>query len=1052
MKTAGILFAMVCFVQLSWAQCTWTSVFYDSYEYTSVIPYIVPGTTYQNTSQTYAGCVRTGTRGMYLNIVDGFSGIVYSQPFQDICIGQNYRFTFSTRDAFSSTNNLTFNVYDNNSNALLATQTVVTNSIWNDVTMPSFTATSTTIRFEILSNTPGGPGNDAGFDDLRLQQCQPNPINHTVTKCIGTPNFNLYNEQAGVILSQSGIWTGPAALQNGYLGTFTTAVNPNGTYTYTIDGAIGCADSISNFQVQVISSPDITAFTAIEACQNTILPAITGTNITSNAAYFTGTNGTGTTYNPGASISTSQTLYAYDGIAGCSDQESVVVTISQPNTAGNDENISYCSPVGSIDLNLLLNGNTGQTGTWTETTIPASGTFTPANGAFNTSGIPFGTYSFTYTAPANGACIADQAVFTVSIGEQANVDLGNDTTFCQGQGMMLNPGVFDSYLWDNNSVNQTRYVTLPGTYWVKVGNIGDNIILNGDFEQGNTGFSTGYLPGSGGAFGLLSNAGTYAVSTSPNLVHNNFSACQDHTPTPGTNMLIVNGSGTPNTSVWCQTVDVLPNTDYQFSTWVSSALNDANVAQLQFNIDGANLGGIFSPSASGCSWSQFYQTWNSGMATNIQICIVNQNTNVSGNDFAIDDISFAPICYAYDTIVVGNYPQPVITVSPNDTICAGETAQLTASSAANNLTYTWNPGALTGNSISVSPLVSTVYTVSAVSTEGCTSNIVNRTVIVRPTPQADIFVNGNDTICIGATVLLDGTSSLPSSTFLWSPSNGVNQQEAVIPVANTTYSLTVTSPFGCSHDTSVTIFVIPDLNVDISGSTSFCEGSGTTLSVTSNQPNMEYHWFPTGETTPQVNLSSGNAGWIYVTGDYFFCPQAIDSVQLVVQPNPTVIVPQDVEVCPGEPVTMQVASDQPGSTFVWNPGNLSGEVNTLTVNATTVYYVFAQNGACISPLDSFAINVSSACYLAIPNVFTPNGDDSNDFFQLVSHEGIASLSCVIVNRWGNTIRTFNTPDFAWDGTDESGNTVSEGVYFYRIEAVTNAQEILNEHGTVTLVH
>jgi gliding motility-associated-like protein len=149
---------------------------------------------------------------------------------------------------------------------------------------------------------------------------------------------------------------------------------------------------------------------------------------------------------------------------------------------------------------------------------------------------------------------------------------------------------------------------------------------------------------------------------------------------------------------------------------------------------------------------------------------------------------------------------------------------------------------------------------------------------------------------------------------------------------------------------------------------------------------------------------------------------------------------------------MQVASDQPGSTFVWNPGNLSGEVNTLTANSTTIYYVYAQNGACVSSLDSFAINVSSACYLTIPNVFTPNGDLSNDFFQLVSHEGIESLSCVIVNRWGNTIRTFNTPDFAWDGTDESGNTVSEGVYFYRIEAVTNAQEILNEHGTVTLVH
>ena len=64
--------------------------------------------------------------------------------------------------------------------------------------------------------------------------------------------------------------------------------------------------------------------------------------------------------------------------------------------------------------------------------------------------------------------------------------------------------------------------------------------------------------------------------------------------------MIVNGAGTPNTVAWSQTVDVTPNTDYAFSTWISNLspreyasgnLND--VSQLQFSINGSQLGDIF---------------------------------------------------------------------------------------------------------------------------------------------------------------------------------------------------------------------------------------------------------------------------------------------------------------------------------------------------------------------------------------------------------------------------------------------------------------------------
>src|SRR5690606_13358529 len=86
-------------------------------------------------------------------------------------------------------------------------------------------------------------------------------------------------------------------------------------------------------------------------------------------------------------------------------------------------------------------------------------------------------------------------------------NLGNDTSVCVGNSIVLNPGnsgQYSSYLWDNNSTNPTRAVNQAGTYWVTVGYGSGNIITNGDFEQGNTGFTTDYAVGTGGSFGQLS--------------------------------------------------------------------------------------------------------------------------------------------------------------------------------------------------------------------------------------------------------------------------------------------------------------------------------------------------------------------------------------------------------------------------------------------------------------------------------------------------------------------------------------------------------------------
>lgn len=673
--------------------CNWSVIFYDSYEYTTVIPYIIPGMTVHNTPQTFPGCVRTGSRGMYLNIIDGQIGLIYNQPFTDICVGQQYRISFSTRDAFTSVNNLTFNI-KNSAGVVLSTQNVINNSIWQDITMPAFIATTSSITFEIITNLPGANGNDVGFDDLRLWQCQPVPMNFSFTDCeAGLISFDIYDSISTANLSELGVWTGVSALTNGYEGTFTPETNTNGLYTYTVSSGIGCADSVVNYTIQLLETPILNPISAVSACGSYTLPSITGSVLAGNEAYFTNAQGTGNAIPVGSVIPTTQTLYAIGGTPGCQSVEELDITIDASLFAGNDNTANYCGTGVTINLATFLSANAASGGIWSETSAIPSGTFNPTTAIFPSMGINSGSYTFSYTTPINGACLGDVANFILNFGNFPPVNLGPDTTLCPGQTITLNAaasGPYNSYLWNNNSTSSTRFVNSPGTYSVKVGTLGDNQIVNGDFEQGNTGFSTNYTLGTGGPWGLLSFEGNYAVTSSPHLAHTNFSVCQDHTPAPGTQMMVVNGSGTPGTNVWCQTIPVQANTDYQFGAWAANALNEVNVAQLQFSINGSTIGNVFSTTTNACNWQQFFQVWNSGTNNNANICIVNQNTSNGGNDFLLDDITFRPICFSYDTVVVTYSQLPQVNLGVDITLCEGETVTLDAQNSGS--TFLWNDG------------------------------------------------------------------------------------------------------------------------------------------------------------------------------------------------------------------------------------------------------------------------------------------------------------------------------------------------------------------------
>lgn len=100
--------------------------------------------------------------------------------------------------------------------------------------------------------------------------------------------------------------------------------------------------------------------------------------------------------------------------------------------------------------------------------------------------------------------------------------------------------------------------------------------------------------------------------------------------------------------------------------------------------------------------------------------------------------------------------------------------------------------------------------------------------------------------------------------------------------------------------------------------------------------------------------------------------------------------------------------------------------------------VAISNSHCQLDSVEFTISVSESM-VVVPNVFTPNGDGTNDEFRVV-YRSLKEFHCWVYNRWGHLIYEWSDPAKGWDGTI-GGRPAAEGAYFYVIRALgTDADE------------
>ncbi|WP_178985012.1 BspA family leucine-rich repeat surface protein [Winogradskyella helgolandensis] len=470
-----------------------------------------------------------------------------------------------------------------------------------------------------------------------------------------------------------------------------------------------------------------------------------------------------------------------------------------------------------------------------------------------------------------------------------------------------------TWLTDPNQTGDTIYVDIAGEYQVIgvtangcsesiIQNVSQELVINGSFSFP--------APTTDGPFAdnMVSlgfdydadysspfNAG-YRYFENPILYQNRititddiepfypgiFRSITDHTEDAAAQYLAVNGNDL-TLAVWRQVITVEPNTDYYFSAWgidISNQFNNGlRPSDLTFRINGTDVGTPLYMTK-GADWDRFYGIWNSGTNTTAIVEIRNINGDLQGNNFAIDDVSFATL-----STFVNMTSDPG---TDNQTVCQNSAITDITFDVGGGLTgpsSTGLPAGLTTSFdgleyvISGTPTVTGTFNYTISTTANCGNKTYSGTIIVNPEPVVTI-TTAPATICASdGTIALSATLSGSATGGTWRI-GGTNIATTVTgSVASATYTIATTglttftfrsnNPSGpCGRaietiDFNITPYIIADAGSN--QTTMGCEVTTVTLAAN----NVTGFWTASPDTgyfdnaTAHDSNFTGESGTIY---------------------------------------------------------------------------------------------------------------------------------------------------------------------------------------------
>jgi len=609
-------------------------------------------------------------------------------------------------------------------------------------------------------------------------------------------NWTMVNEQT---------WTTTDGVRNAIANRSIPASNTTDVSSTTLSGS--SLASMTGISIKAAPTPSFSGLTASQTiCPGTATITLSGTvsaigpiypandeivgvtihGVTQNATIAGGVGGFSINFNTSAipfSATPYTITYSYGGNANlkaAANNTSTALTVTS-------ETITNTSPGSRCGTGTVALSASASAGTINWYSALTGGSFLGSGTSFTTPSIST-TTTYYVDVTSNGCTSSPRTAIIAYIGTQPTVTAGGGGTFCDTQDVNLTSsgtnitnqywtGPNGYYSISANPTISSATSANSGTYTVTASSLsGINLIVNGDFEAGNTSFSSSY-----GYVTPIANAlypeGVYTVVANPNSVHTGFTDCIDHTPI-GTMQMVVNGNTTAGVDVWKQTVAVVPNTDYQFTYWVQSVVA-SNPSQLQLFVNGISAGPTYTAITATCQWTQFDYNWNSGSNTSALLSLTNQNIVASGNDFALDDISFQQVCENSSSVVVtvsAGTPATPGTISGTTAQCPVLTSQIySISPVTNATTYSWTVPtgwAITAGAGTTSVTVTTGsagqngnITVAAGNACG-TSASISLAVTVNTLPNLAGLSTSATNTCVGnASVVTISATNLPNGTY-----------------------------------------------------------------------------------------------------------------------------------------------------------------------------------------------------------------------------------------------------------------------------------------------
>jgi gliding motility-associated-like protein len=471
---------------------------------------------------------------------------------------------------------------------------------------------------------------------------------------------------------------------------------------------------------------------------------------------------------------------------------------------------------------------------------------------------------------------------------------------------------------------------------------------------------------------------------------------------------------------------------------------------------------VFTNSNVPVHWSvdEFSSLLNVGTSITLD---VNQNNQAIGG-YARNSLTGCRSAYAQTNLLLNS-----ITVYPaiqeSKIFCEGDSILITPEETVGISTGVWTgPNQFIQNAFALSIFdiaanQAGTYVFQAVLDSGyCTIGLPSNTQLIQRILDPPI-IDFPDSLCAGAPIFLN-TSQNSDYEYSWTaPNNPITQGISVYYMnstpANSGFYYLTSRDSNCVRTDSFNVFVsaVPPQVPVIQYPERICKDDTLFLyNIDSlNTSGVNLYWIgsdffvnnsPNSVYIPHFSDDLNNVLGLQLGVNN--CLSDVVLVQTEVLNLPVFALPQGEEFCEGD--VYYVSGPPNMQSYFWHNGAsnqttsfLSSEdiqLNVVDSNGCT-YYAMAH-------VEAIECDVNGT-----PNTFSPNGDNINDNL-IFTVEGGTIYEANIFTRWGLLVKKIGPEESTWDGTDQTGEPVTDGTYFYTLKVKMINDEWKKLEGFITI--